>query len=62
MIYRNHKVHLQGPGGLSLKQHDEIFDRLDELMYTDPDELLPEHQYLLMVDKDEICWGILSEQ
>ena len=36
-IYRNHKVHLQGPGGLSLKQHDEVFDILDELMYTDPD-------------------------
>ena len=61
-IYRNHKVHLLGIGGLTLKQHDEIFDRLDELMHTDPDELLPEHQYLLTVDKDEVCGGTLSEQ
>ena len=61
-IYRNHKVHLQGIGGLTLKQHNEIFDRLDELMHTDPDELLPQHQHLLTVDKDEVCGGTLAEQ
>ena len=31
-------------------------------MYTDPDELLPEHQHLLTVDKDEICRGKLATQ
>ena len=31
-------------------------------MYTDPDKLLPQHQHLLMVDKDELCGGTLSEQ
>ena len=31
-------------------------------MYTDPDELLPQHRHLLMVDKDELCGGTLSEQ
>ena len=61
-LYRNHKVHFKAKGGLTLKQHDEIFDRLGELMYTDPDELLPQHQHLLMVDKDELCGGTLSEQ
>ena len=61
-IYRNHKVHLKGPGGLSLKQHDKIFDRLNELMYTDPDQLLPEHHHLIMIDKEKVCGGTLSEQ
>ena len=31
-------------------------------MYTDPDELLPKHQYLLTVDKDEVCGGTLAGQ
>ena len=61
-IYRNHKVHFKGQGGLTLQQHDEIFDRMQDLMYTDPDKLLPEHQHLLMVDKDEICGGTLATQ
>ena len=61
-IYRNHKVHFKGKGGLTLKQHKEIYDRLGELMYTDRDKLLPQHQHLLMVDKDEMCGEMLSEQ
>ena len=61
-IYRNHKVHFRRKGWLTLKQHDEVHDRLGELMYTDPDELLPQHQHLLMIDKDEVCGGTLSEQ
>ena len=61
-IYRNHKVHFRGKGGLTLQQHDESYDRLGELMYTDPDELLPQHQHLLLVDKDKVCRGTLSEQ
>ena len=61
-IYRNNKVHFKGKGGLTLKQHEEIYDRLGEPMYMDPEELLPQHQYLLMVDKDEVCGGTLSEK
>ena len=61
-IYRNYKVHFRGRGGLTLKEHDEIFDKMGELMYTDPDELLPQHQHLLLVDKGELSEGTLSEQ
>ena len=31
-------------------------------MYTDPNKLLPEHQHLLMVNKDKMSGGTLSEQ
>ena len=34
-----------------------MFYRLGELMYADSDELLPQHQYLLMVDPAELVEG-----
>ena len=51
------KVHFQTKVFLTVKEHGEIFDRLGELMYTDPDELLPQHQHLLMVDLAELGEG-----
>ena len=58
-IYCNYKVHFSTKGGLTVKENDEMFDRLGELMYTDPDELLPQHQHLLMVDLSELGEGPL---
>ena len=49
-------------GGLTLKEHGEIFERMDELLYTDPDELLPQHQHLLLVDKRELTRSSLSDR
>ena len=50
-------------GGLTLKEHGEIFERMDELLYTDPDELLPQHQHLLLVlDKTKLTRGSLSDR
>ena len=37
-------------GSLTVKENDEIFDSLGDLMHTDPDDLLLQHQYLPLVD------------
>ena len=58
-IYRNYKVHFKTKGGLTVKEHDEIFDNLGNLLYTDPDELLPQHQHLLLVDPAKLGEGPL---
>ena len=61
-IYRNYKVHFRTKGGLTAKEHDKIFDRLGELMYTNPDELLPQHQHLLLMDPEELGEGPLANK
>ena len=31
-------------------------------MYTDPDQLLPEHHHLITIDKEKVYGGTLTEQ
>ena len=45
-----------------MKEHDKIFEHLGELMYTDPDELLPHHQHLLLVDPVDLGEGPLTDK
>ena len=45
-----------------MKEHDKIFEHLGELMYTDPDELLPHHQHLLLVDPVDSGEGPLTNK
>lgn len=61
-IYQNHKVHYRGKGGLTLKEHDAIFDRLGEILYTDTDSLLPQDERLLLMDRKKISEGTLPEE
>ena len=35
---------------------------MSDLMYTDPDDLLPQHQHLLLVDKSSLADGRLHKQ
>ena len=49
-------------GGMTIKENNEIVDRLRELMYTDPDELFPHHQYVLAVDPEELGEGPLANK
>ena len=43
-IFRNSKVHLQKLDGLTEREHyNDIFQCMEELMFTDPDDLLPAH-------------------
>ena len=59
-IYHNCKLHFRTKGGLTVKEHDKIFDRLGEVMYTEPDEVLPQHQHLLMVNTAKLGEGPLA--
>ena len=40
-IYRNSKKPFRGEGGLTAAESQSIFNRVVELMHTDPGELLP---------------------
>jgi hypothetical protein len=61
-IYRHYKVHFQTKGGLTVKEHDENVDRLGELMYTDPYELLPQHHHLFLMNPAELGEGPLADK
>ena len=47
---------------MTVKENDDIFDRLRELMYTNTDKLLLQHQHLLMVDTSELGEGPLANK
>ena len=49
-IFRNSRKHFKRVGGLTEQEHQDIFARLEELMWIDPSELLPRHRDLLNVD------------
>ncbi len=48
-VFRNNGKHYK-VDGLTQADHDRIFLRVEELMYTNPDELLPRHKHLLEED------------
>lgn len=56
-LFRNSHVHYTKLDGLTPKQHDDIFDRVRDLMYTDPTDLLDGHQYLLEEDFQQLGEG-----
>ena len=49
-IFRNSKKHFRGEGGLTAAESQSMFDRIEELMHTDPDKLLPKHKHLMNED------------
>jgi len=49
-LLRNSRKHYRGADGLTGEQHERIFARIRELMWTEEDELLPAHRYLLHED------------
>ena len=49
-LFRNSHVHYKKLDGLTEKQHEEIFERVKTLMWTDPGDLLAKHRYLLEED------------
>ena len=59
-LFQNSHVHYKKLEGLSTLQHEEIFDKVSELMCTDPAELLPPHRHLLEVDFSQMEEGSTS--
>ena len=56
-LFRNSHVHFRKLGGLTTKQHEDIFDGVINLMGRDPEELLPKHRYLLQEDFHQLGKG-----
>ena len=54
-LFRNAHVHFRKLEGLTAKQHEEVFELVEELMLTDPEELLAKHRYLVEVDFEELA-------
>ena len=61
-IYQNYKMNFQTKGGLTIKETNEIFDRPRYLLCTDPDDMLPQHQHMFMVDAEELGEGPLANK
>ena len=49
-IYHNSFIHYWGPDGLTLSEHHDIINPIEESSLTDPETLLPMHRLLLEVD------------
>ena len=47
-LYRNARIHIRLIEGLTAADHNRIQDRVSHLLHTDPDDLLPQHQPLLL--------------
>ena len=45
--YRNCKIHFKRSDGRTALQHEEIVEKVKDLMWTDPGDLLPEDRLLL---------------
>ena len=56
-LFRNSHVHFKKLDGLTPAQHDEIFQRVQNLLWTDPAELLDRHKYLLEEDFHQLGAG-----
>ena len=41
---------------------DQIFDEVEDLMYTEPDELLPKHRHLLQEDFEALAEGSAQDR
>ncbi len=56
-LFRNSKVHFRKEDGLTEGEHHDIFQRMEDLMFTDPADLLPAHKHLLDVDFEALGEG-----
>ena len=56
-LFRNAHVHYKKLEGLTMSDHERIYDRVLELRLTDPASLLDQHQYLLDADFLELGEG-----
>ena len=56
-LFRNSHVHYEKSEGLTTHEHEEIFDKVKQLLWTDPAELLGKHKYLLEEDFHQLGEG-----
>jgi hypothetical protein len=46
-LYRNARIHIRLADGLTEPEHKTIIQLVQDLLHTDPNDLLPQHRYLL---------------
>jgi len=56
-IFRNSHVHFKKLEGMTRAQHEDIFQKVKDLMWTDPMSLLPKHRHLLEEDFEALGEG-----
>lgn len=55
-------VHFKPKEGSSQAQHEYIMDSMENVLETDPEQLLPEHQQILDYNLEELAKGSAAEQ
>ena len=53
-LLRNAKVHIKRKGDLTAKEHDMLLSKIENLIWTDPDDLLPGDKHLLDEDFNQL--------
>lgn len=57
-IYRNTLIHYRGQDGLTIPEHHEIYNRVEEYAAIDPETILPRHRYLFDTDFEALGSGL----
>ena len=53
-LHRNAKVHFKRSDGRTISQHEQIMEKIKELLWTDPEELLDDDKALLDEDFEQL--------
>ncbi len=61
-MYRNSVIHYRGKDGLTMPDHHEILNWVEEHAFTNPDSLLLQHKYLLDTDFEALGSGSTPDQ
>ena len=61
-VYRNAKIHLRKTEGMTADEHIKVMEEVKEMMLTDPQLLLPQHQHLLEEDFLKLGAGTTADR
>jgi hypothetical protein len=61
-MYRNSVIHYRRKDGLTMPEHHEIMNRVEEHAFNNPDSLLLQHRYLLDTDFKALGSGSTPDQ
>ena len=56
-MYCNSFIHYKGKDGLTIPEHEDILNRVEELALVDPDTLLPRHCFIFEADFEALGSG-----
>merc|ERR1712051_980929 len=53
-LLRNAKIHIKRKGDMNKEEHDKLLEKIEKLIWTDPEDLLPGDEHLLNEDFDSL--------